>query len=270
MKLLSCLIITIALIAPVLAQTPTQTPTEAEAQAKQELNEAARAYREAKFEEAQAHSEKALLLDPQNKTAPYFVARTIHAQYKPRDDTPENVAKAREAIIAYQKILERVPGDDEAYKAVAYLYGVLKEDELLHQWIVQRAENVSLSNDQRAEAYVVLASKDWDCSFQITETPGNKLVSRDGNKVRYRMPNERVEFEGAKGCATHGLEMANTAITLAPENESAWSYKTNILLELSKLAEMSGDVQQKRELQRQYAEALEETTRISRRAQGKP
>jgi tetratricopeptide (TPR) repeat protein len=268
MKLLSCLTITIALIAPVLAQTP--TPSEAETQARQELNEAASAYREGNFAAAQAHSEKALLLDPQNKTAPYFVARTIHAQYKPNDFTPENVAKAREAISAYQKILERVPGDDEAYKAIAYLYGTLKENELLHEWIMQRAADVSLSNDQRAEAFVVLASKDWDCSFQITETSANKVVSVDGNKVRYRRPKEQGEFERAKECANHGLEMATTAITLAPENESAWSYKTNILLELSKLAEMSGDVQRKRELLRQYEEALTETTRISGRAQGKP
>ena len=59
------------------------------------------------------------------------------------------------------------------------------------------------------------------------------------------MPKERVEFERAKECANRGLEMANMAITLTPENESAWSYKTNILLELEKLAEMSGEVQQK-------------------------
>src|SRR5262245_54953384 len=130
MKLLTSLTITIALTAPVLAQTPAPAPSAAEAQAKQELNEAAQAYRQANFAEAQAHSEKALLLDPQNKTALYFVARTIHAQYRPGNVTPENVAKAQEAIIAYQKILDRVPGDDEAYKAIAYLYGALKEDQL--------------------------------------------------------------------------------------------------------------------------------------------
>jgi|SRR5215213_961608 len=122
MKLLTCLTLTIALMAPLQAQTPN-----AEAQAKEELNEAARAYREGNFAEAQVHSERALLLDPQNKTAPYFVARTTHAQYKPGDFTPENVSKARQAIIAYQRILDRSAGDDEAYKAVAYLYGAIKE-----------------------------------------------------------------------------------------------------------------------------------------------
>jgi len=270
MKLLTSLTITIALVAPLLAQTPAPVAGGTEAQVKQELNEAARAYREGNFAEAQAHSEKALLLDPQNKTAPMFVARTIHAQYKPGDFTPENVAKAREAIVAYQKILERSPADDEAYKAIAYLYGAIKEDELLSQWVLQRAANISLPNDKRAEAFVVLASRDWDCSFRITEA--NKVTTVNGIKayVSFQMPKDRVEFERAKECANRSLEMANMAISLTPENEAAWSYKTNILLELAKLAEMSGEVQQKRQLEREYEEALKETTRVSKGSQPKP
>jgi tetratricopeptide (TPR) repeat protein len=186
--------------------------------------------------------------------------------------TPENAAKARQAIVAYQRILDRVPDDDEAYKAVAYLYGAIKEDKLQHEWIFQRAGNVSLANDKRAEAFIVLASRDWDCSFKITELPSNKVTTVKGNKayIRYRMPKERVEFERAKECANRALELANMAITLTPENESAWAYKTNIILELEKLAEMMGDVQHKRKLHRQYNEALSETTKLSKRAQSNP
>ena len=200
------------------------------------------------------------------------MARTIHAQYKPGDSTPENAAIARQAILAYQRILDRSPDDDEAYKAVAYLYSALKEEERLREWILQRAGNVSFANDKRAEAFVILASKEWDCSFKITELPTNKITTVKGTKasVRYRMPKERVEFDRAKECANRGLEMANMAIILTPENESAWSYKTNILLEFAKLAEMSGDVQNKRELQRQYEEALKQTTKFAKRSEATP
>src|SRR5678816_3725694 len=123
MKLLICLAIcligTITLTAPLQAQTPEQI------EANKELHQAAAAYRKGNFAEAQAHSEKALELDPENKTALMFVARTIHAQYKPGDITPENVAKAREAIIAYKRILERSLVDEESYKAVGYLYSAI-------------------------------------------------------------------------------------------------------------------------------------------------
>jgi tetratricopeptide (TPR) repeat protein len=268
MKILTCLTITIALTAPLQAQTTAPTPNVLQTQVQQELNEAAQAYRRWNFAEAQAHSERALLLDPENKTAPMYLARTIHAQYKPGDFTPENVAKAEEAIFAYKRTLERSPGDDEAYKAVAYLYDAIKEEELLREWLLQRAGNGSLPNDKRAEAFVVLASKDWDCSFKITELPTTKVTTVRGNKVfvSYQMPKERVEFERANECANRGLEMANIAITLMPENESAWSYKTNLLLELAKLAEMEGEVHQQRELRRQYEEALRETTKLSKRS----
>lgn len=272
MKFLTSLTITIALTSPLLVQTPTQTPTATEAQVKQELNEAAKGYREGRFAEAQVHAERALLLDPQNKLAPMYVARIIHAQYKHGDFTPENVAKAREAIVGYQRILERNPGDDETYKAIAYLYGAIKEDELMREWVFQRASNVLIADDNRAEAFVALASTDWDCSFKITELPDNKVSTVKGNKVSisYRMPKARVEFERANECAQRGLEMARLAITLTPENEQAWSYKTNILLELAKLAEMSEETQQRTEFYRQYEEALKQTTKLSKSSESKP
>ena len=268
MKLLTSLTLTVALAAPLLAQTPTPTQSTAEAQAKQELEQAARMYREGKYAEAQAHSEKALLLDPQNKIAPFFVARTIHAQFKPGDSTPENIAKARDAIVAYQRVLNISPGDEEAYKAIAYLFGALKEHALLRAWLFQRANDVSIADDKRAEALIVLASKDWECSFNITEQPVIKvtIVIRNKPSVRYQMPEDQVEFERAKKCANRGLDMVNMAITLSPESESAWSYKTNILLELAKLAEMSGDEEQKRELHRQYEDALTQTTNLTKRS----
>ena len=272
MKLLTSLALTLVLVAPVLAQTPTSTSSDDKAQAKEELIEAARVYRLGDFAQAQVHSERALQLDPDNKTAPYFIARTIHAQYKPGVDTPENVAKAREAIVAYKKILERVPADDEPYKAIAYLYGAIKEDALLRDWLMQRATDTSVASDKRAEAFVVLASKCWDCSFSITERPAIKVTTVRRNRaiVSYRMPKEQAQFEQAKECANRGLELVNMAIVLAPENESAWAYKTNLLLELSKLAEMSGDLRQKREFTRQYEEALNTTTKLSQRSQPNP
>ena len=272
MKFLSSLIITLAFATPLLAQTPAPGSTEAAEQAKLELVEAARVYQQGNFAAAQAHSEKALLLDPKNQTAPYFVARCIHSQYRPGDHTPENVAKAREAIVAYQRILERFHGDDEAYKAIAYLYGAIKENDLLREWLIQRSLDVSLEPNKRAEAFIVLASKDWECSFQITELPHIKVtvMRRSKAHVIYRMPKDRTEFDKATECANRGLERAITAITLMPEHENAWAYKTNILLELAKLAEMSGQLKLKAELERQYEEALKETTRLSDRPKPVP
>ena len=234
---------------------------------KNQLNEAARAYREGRFPEAEQHSREAAALDPNNKTAPMFIARTIHAQYRPGVQTPENIAKAQEAIQAYQEILNRNPKDDEAYKAIAYLYGAIKEDAKLRQWIAARAASDATEPEKRAEAYVVLASKDWDCSFKITELPTNKVTTVDttNNKatVSYKKPKEQKDFDQAQMCVKQGLAEAENAIKFDPNNESAWSYKTNLLLEATKLAEMDNKPDQKAELKKQYDAAQKRTNELN-------
>jgi hypothetical protein len=240
--------------------------------AKNELNEAARAYREGHFEEAEQRSRRAFELDPDSKTAPLFIARTIHAQYKPGVQTPENLAKANEAIQAYQRILEKDPKNEEAYKAIAYLYGATKEDDKLKSWISARANDASITPEKRAESYIVLASKDWDCSFKITELPTNKVTSLEaGNraKVSYKKPQNQKDFETAQGCLKRGLEEIENAIKLDPNSEAAWSYKTNLLLEASKLAEMDGKMDQKIELDKQREAAQKRTNTLSEAAQKK-
>jgi tetratricopeptide (TPR) repeat protein len=241
--------------------------------AKNQLNEAARSYREGRFDEAEQHSREAARLDPENKTAPMFIARTIHAQYRPGVQSPDNIAKAQKAIEAYQSLLQANPKDEEAYKAIAYLYGAIKEDDKLRQWITARAGDDNADPEKRAEAYIVLASKDWDCSFKITELPTNKVTTIDptNNKatVSYKKPKDQKDFDSAQMCVKQGLGEAESAIKFDPNNESAWSYKTNLLLEASKLAEMDGKTDIKTEYQKQYEVALKRTTELSAAAHKK-
>ena len=257
----------IAIVLAVLVATSSGCGVINRIRSKNQLNEAARAYREGRFPEAEQHSRRAAELDPNNKTAPMFIARTIHAQYRPGVQAPENVAKAQEAIDAYQQILAKNPQDEEAYKAIAYLYEAIKEDEKLKQWISSRAADEGAAPEKRAEAFVVLASKDWDCSFKITELPTNKITTIDpaNNKatVSYKKPKDQKDFDQAQMCVKRGLTEAENAIKFDPNNEPAWSYKTNLLLEASKLAEMDGKPDQKAQYQKDYEAALKRTTELS-------
>lgn len=233
--------------------------------AKNELNEAARTYREGHFLEAEQHARKALELDSTNKTAPLFIARTVHAQYRTGVNTPENIAKARDAIEAYRKILETEPTNEEAYKAIAFLYEKIKEDEKLRDWIIARANDGRVEPDKRAEAYIVLASKDWNCSFQITDLPSNKITTITDGKatISYRKPKDQKDFETAQMCVKRGLEEVETALKFDSNSESGWSYKTNLLAEAVKLAEMDGKMDQKVELEKQREQAQKRTTELS-------
>ena len=225
--------------------------------AKNELNETARSYREGRFEEAEQHAKRALYLDPDSKTAPIFIARVIHQQYKPGVDQPDNIQKAHEAIDAYKRVLEKDPGNEEAYKAISVLYAAIKDDENLRHWILARANDPNMPGEKRAEAYAILAGKDWDCSFKVTELPDVKVTSNEGGnpKVTYTKPKVQKDFERIQACVVRGLEEAETAIKYDPYNESAWSYKTNLLLEMAKFADMNHDEAKKTQYQKQAQEA---------------
>jgi tetratricopeptide (TPR) repeat protein len=221
--------------------------------AKNELNETARTYRDGHFEEAEQHAKRALYLDPDNKTAAIFIARVIHQQYKPGVDNPDNIAKAREAIEAYKHILEKDPNNDEAYKAISVLYAAIKDDAKLREWIMKRANDANMPSEKRAEAYAILAGKDWDCSFKITELPDVKVTTNEGGKpnVVYKKPKDQKDFDTAQKCVVRGLEEAETAIKFDSNSESAWSYKTNLLLEAAKQAEMDGHADNKAAYEKQ-------------------
>ncbi len=235
--------------------------------AKNQLNEAASAYRDAHFEEAEQRARRALELDPTNKTAALFLARIVHRQYKRGISTPENIAKARDAIELYKKILQEDPKNEEAFKAIADLYGSIKEDDKQRAWILQHASDRNIADDKRAEAYIILASKDWHCSNEITDLPTNKTttVNPATNKatVSYKKPKDEKDFLSANMCMKRGLEEIENAIKLDPTSEPAWSYKTNLLLEASKLAEMEGKMDQKALLDKQEADAQKRTNELS-------
>lgn len=233
--------------------------------AKNELNETARTYREGKFEEAEQHARRALSYDPDSKTAAIFIARVLHQQYKPGIDAPDNVAKARDAIAAYQHILVQDPNNDEAYKAISVLYAAIKDEAKLRDWIQKRAADSSMSSEKRAEAYGILAGKDWDCSYRITELPDVKITSNEGGKpnVTYKKPKDQKDFDSIQKCVVRGLEEAETAIKLDPNNESAWSYKTNLLLEAAKQAEMDGNADKKNQYQKQADVAGQRATALA-------
>ncbi len=233
--------------------------------AKNELNETARSYREGRFEEAERHAKRALYLDPNNKTAPIFIARVIHQQYKPGVDQPDNIERAREAIAAYQQILAKDPNNEEAYKAISVLYAAIKDETKLREWISARANDPNMSSEKRAEAYAILAGKDWDCSFKVTELPDVKITSTEGGnaKVTYKKPKEQKDFDTIQRCVARGLEEAETAIRYDANNESAWSYKTNLLIEAAKIADMNGEADKKAQYTRQAEVAQKRASELA-------
>ncbi len=238
--------------------------------AKSALNDGARAYKAGDFRQAEEEFQRALNLDPTQENARMYLARSIERQYKPTGvNTPENDQKAQQALVAYREILQRDPNNDVAYSAITRLLGYTKSTDEQLQFVTQRANDESAPNEKRGEAFTFLASKQWRCSNEITEQPVNKqTVQRDGKALlEYKKPENEADFQRAEQCATQGLELAERAVQLSPNSEFAWAFKTNLLLEKAKLAQMDGNTQAKEEFERQAGEARQRNADLTEQKQ---
>src|SRR5687767_14621990 len=236
--------------------------------AKNALNEGARAYKEGKFAEAEQKFREAYTYDPSQKNAPLFIARSVQQQYKPGVDNPENKAKGQAAIDAYQEILKSDPANEDAYNAIVFIYRQMRDEAKERELLVQRANLQTAPPEKRAVAYTILASKQWQCAYDITEQKENKETVMQPGKVlvKYKKPGNQADFDKARACVTEGLKLAEQAISLDPNNPNSWSYKANLLREMSKLAEMEGNAEQKANYDKQYDAALETQKRLSEEA----
>lgn len=170
-------------------------------------------------------------------------AQAAKERIRSGDTSPDNIGTAEEAIQLYERVLSTDANNDEAFKSIAEIYGATGQPDKQYEWMLKRANNVYLTPENRAQAFSLLADREWKCSFEITEQPENKytVASLGRVTIQYRKPKDPADFDRAKMCAARGLEQAEKAIMLSPEYDLAWAYKAHLLRERAKLASMDGD-----------------------------
>ena len=261
-RTLAALALAVAAAAACLGQQPNV------AESRREMNLGAREYSAGRYAEAEQHFRRALELDPEGKNLRLYIARAVQQQYKPDDTSPENIAAGERAVAAYRDILAKDPTNDDAFKAIAFLYGQMKQDDKMQEHLLARANDFSAPNEKRAEVFTILASRQWRCAYDVTERQENKTTENVQDKpvVRYKMPADAGDLIRARQCVTEGLSLAEQAAALDPKSANALSYKANLLREAAKLSEMEGDAAQKAAYERQYEEASESHKRLSAEA----
>ena len=200
-----------------------------------------------RYEAAQKTLEQLIASDPKNADYQKALVGVQARQVKRGDHSAQNVALIKKTIEGFNgalKSLQLTPDERRQIdKSVAGLYGELGDEELKNE-LLRRATDSQRAAQDRKEAYVVLAGRSWDCSFRITSASNS----------------DKAATEKAQTCTNEGLRYVNEALALDPDDESAWSYKSNLLHEAATLAGLRNDQAQKASYEKQYNEALKVAT----------
>jgi hypothetical protein len=234
------------------------TPEAGTLDAQGESQEGVRRYRARDFAGAQEHFERSLKLDPTSIETRFLLARTLQTRFRLSREESERSELARRAIVAYQEVLAREPGHDEAYQALLALSRDA-DDAAALPWLERQAGDATLPPNRRADAFQVLAARGRACAEQRLQTISEQPIFV-------------ASSEAARDCAARGLASIQEALRLDPLRGSAWSEQARLLLTLAQICALQGQTDQKDAYEKQAADSRRkaEQIRVSEGRKGKP
>ena len=103
-------------------------------EARDQLNKGVQAYKQAKYEEAIDHFQRAVNLDPTYPMTRLYLATAYAQQVVPGLDTPDNEKTAQMAINGFLQVLKEHPDDITSLKQIAALNYDLKKFGPARDW----------------------------------------------------------------------------------------------------------------------------------------
>ena len=130
--------------------------------ARDQLNKGVLSYKNAKYEDAINHFQKAVELDPTLLNARLYLATAFAQQYIPGADAPDNNKMAEQAIEQYKAVLERDPKNVNSVKGIAYLYLQMKQFDKAKEFYRKATE----LDPNDPEPYYSVGVIDWTQTYQ--------------------------------------------------------------------------------------------------------
>ena len=259
--------------------------------ARKYLVDGAHAYNQRQFAEAEKNFRTAVAYDPdgnsfESRTAQLFLARTLHSGFagnrgrtKLAEEAIAEYKKALTSFVKEEKALRETvaadPQDESARKSlesaetaigsivrsIASLYQNLNQEDKWREWQLAAGENADFPASVRANSLIGLAAKEYTCANDITELKDVKKTIQQGGESTFEFVKPEgkegfdQEFEKLKKCVADGTAFVDKAIELDPESDSAWSYRTSLLVQKARIAEMDGDTAKKDEYKKASDEA---------------
>jgi tetratricopeptide (TPR) repeat protein len=190
--------------------------------ARDQLNKGVTSYKNARYEEAIAHFQQAVELDPTLLNGRLYLATAYAQQYIPGADTEDNNRNAEQAIDQFKKVLDMRPGRDQqisSLKGIASLYFNMKKLDLAKQYHQKVAE----LDPNDPETYYSIGVIDWTEAYQPRMEERAKL----GLKPEEPLKDKKVcAALAAKSADTikDGIDTLNKALELRKDYDDAMAY----------------------------------------------
>jgi tetratricopeptide (TPR) repeat protein len=192
---------------------------ESKAAARAELDSGVQAYKQANYQDAIDHFNRAVNLDPEFMVARQYLANSYAAQFTPGLDTPENVLWATNALEQYSEILRRNASDIHSIKGVAFLKSQLKDFD-------QAKENYKKAaalEPHDPELFYSVGAMDWSMVSRDIKAEKAKLgaESEDALFMSPACTDARV---ATLANIDDGIGMLTKAVTLRKDYDDAMAY----------------------------------------------
>jgi tetratricopeptide (TPR) repeat protein len=191
-------------------------------EARDQLNKGVQAYKQAKYEEAISHFQKAVSLDPTYPMTRLYLATAYANEVIPQLDTPENEKTAQMAINGFQEVLSEHPDDTTSLKQIAALYFDLNKFDQAKEWQMK----VLGANPKDAEAAYTIGVIDWTQAYKnaVTDLKGANL--QDDGQGNPKMPKEVCKtIQQQNGTLVdEGTKYLQQAVDNRPNYDDAMQY----------------------------------------------
>ncbi len=187
--------------------------------ARDQLNKGVLAYKNAKYEEAIAHFQQAVSLDPALLNARLYLATAYAQQYIPGADTEDNNRMGQQAIDEYKAVLERDRKNINSVKGIAYLYLQMKKFEDAKRYYRKATE----LDPNDPEPYYSVAVIDWTESYQPRMEERAKLGLKPEEPLKDKKVCAVLKDKNSN-VIQDGIDNLNKALQLRPDYDDAMAY----------------------------------------------
>jgi tetratricopeptide (TPR) repeat protein len=187
--------------------------------ARDQLNKGVQSYKNAKYEDAIAHFQKAVALDPKLLNARLYLATAYAQQYIPGADTPENNRMGQQAIDEYKKVLQMDPKNIHSVKGIASLYFNMKKFDQAKEY----HEKAKQLDPNDPEEYYSIAVIDWTQSYAPRQEARASLGLKPDEPLKDKKVCESLRTRNLSK-VEEGIDNLNKALKLRPDYDDAMAY----------------------------------------------